>query len=250
MNQPGQTTRPSPVIKPELVVLDLAGTTVSDSGLVIAAFRQAVAAVGIGPDHAALPGMLEHVQQTMGASKEAVFLELFEGDQQMAKEANQSFETAYAEAIEEGLCQPIDGAEQAITDFRQAGLKVALTTGFSPTTRRRLVRRLGWEGITDLGLSPADTGPLRRGRPYPDMILTAVLRLGISDVRAVATAGDTASDIRSGRAAGAGLVAGVLTGAHDNETLAAASSDAVFPSVREFAAEVLARLRWSGQSPM
>ena len=72
-----------------------------------------------------------------------------------------------------------------------------------------------------------------RGRPYPDMILTCVLRLGIDDVRAVAVAGDTESDIRSGLAAGASIVAGVLTGAHDRDRLLAAGATHVLDSVAE-----------------
>jgi len=47
--------------------------------------------------------------------------------------------------------------------------------------------------------------------------------------------GDTAGDIASGLAAGAGLVVGVLTGAHDEETLTEAGADAVVASVADLA---------------
>ena len=63
--------------------------------------------------------------------------------------------------------------------------------------------------MIDLALSPADAG---RGRPWPDLPLTALLRLGGGAVSELAVAGDTASDVESGLRAGAGLVAGVLTG--------------------------------------
>ena len=46
------------------------------------------------------------------------------------------------------------------------------------------------------------------------MILTAILRLEIDDVREVVVAGDTTADLVAGSRAGASIVAGVLTGAH------------------------------------
>ncbi|HUY54086.1 MAG TPA: HAD hydrolase-like protein [Candidatus Nanopelagicaceae bacterium] len=51
------------------------------------------------------------------------------------------------------------------------------------------------------------------------MILTAVLRLRVEDVRSVAVVGDTEADIRSGLWAGVGVFAGVLTGSCDRSTL-------------------------------
>ena len=75
------------------------------------------------------------------------------------------------------------------------GIKVCLTTGFAPPTRDRILDALDWHTIAELVLSPADAG---RGRPFPDMILTAVLRLEIDAVDQVAVAGDTISDLLAG----------------------------------------------------
>ena len=72
-----------------------------------------------------------------------------------------------------------------------------------------------------------------RGRPFPDLNLTALLRLGGSDVAALATVGDTAFDVLAGLAAGAGVVAGVLSGAHDRATLAAAGAPNIVESIVE-----------------
>ena len=89
---------------------------------------------------------------------------------------------------------------------------------------------LGWFDAVDLALSPADAG---RGRPFPDLVLTAPLRLGIDAVDQVAVVGDTAADMTSGRRAGASVVAGVLTGADQRERLVAAGATAILESVRE-----------------
>ena len=66
-------------------------------------------------------------------------------------------------------------------------------------------------------------------------MLTALLRTRASSVASVVVVGDTASDVLSGRAAGAGLVVGVTTGAHSREQLLAAGADVVLDSVRELA---------------
>ena len=72
--------------------------------------------------------------------------------------------------------KPIDGAAEAITRLRDAGVKVALTTGFSGTTQEKLLAALGWQSLADLVLAPGDGV---RGRPYPDLILTALIRLQV-----------------------------------------------------------------------
>ncbi|MCX4094216.1 phosphonatase-like hydrolase [Nocardia sp. alder85J] len=220
--------------KIELAVLDLAGTTIADDGLVLRAFDAAATAAGLsadGPERAAAD---RYVRDTMGQSKISVFRTLF-GDEDRAQRANRAFEAAYDEFAT--AARPIPGAAEAITRLRAAGVKVALTTGFSPDTRDRLLAAVGWGELADLALSPADAG---RGRPYPDLVLTAVLRLRIDAVDRVAVLGDTASDIGTGLAAGARIVAGTRTGAHTEEQLLAAGATHVVPSVVEFAELILA----------
>lgn len=74
------------------------------------------------------------------------------------------------------------------------------------------------------------------------MVLAAFLRTGaVADVRDVVVAGDTAYDMLSGRRAGAGVVAGVLTGAHDRAALAEHGATHVLASVADLPA-VLAGL--------
>ncbi|MCI2419379.1 phosphonatase-like hydrolase [Saccharopolyspora sp. K220] len=218
----------------KLVVLDMAGTTVADDGLVERAFTQAIQEIGVAGS--AVPGMLDYVRRTMGESKIAVFRHLLAGDETLARQANQAFEQAYAARVADGDCREIDGAAAAIRQLRDAAVKVALTTGFSELTQKQILDALGWGGLADLTLTPAQAG---RGRPYPDMVLTALLRLRIDDVRQIATVGDTAYDVRSGRSAGASIVAGVLTGAHERAALAAAGATHILESVRQLPELVL-----------
>src|SRR5690606_38669652 len=120
------------------------------------------------------------------------------------------------EIIAEQGAEEIPGAAETIAELREAGINVVLTTGFAPVTRDALIDALGWGDLVDLVLSPVDAG---RGRPAPDLVLTALLRTDTSCVQAVAVAGDTSSDVETGRRGGAGFVAGVLTGAHDRAAL-------------------------------
>jgi phosphoglycolate phosphatase len=220
----------------QLAVLDMAGTTVADGGLVLRAFDAAATAAGIETQGPERDRALQYVLDTMGQSKIAVFRALL-GDEERAQLGNRAFETAYDQLIGEVDITPIPGAAEAIGALRGAGVKVALTTGFSRGTQDRLLNALGWNDIADLTLAPSDAG---RGRPYPDMVLTALLRLGVDAVDQVAVLGDTTSDIGTGLAAGARIVAGTLTGAHNAEQLRAAGATHVVPSVTEFAELVLA----------
>jgi phosphoglycolate phosphatase len=208
-----------------LVCLDMAGTTVSDNGAVERAFTTAVETLDIGS--ADYEPALSVVRQTMGRSKIDVFRLIF-GNEKEALAANQAFERAYAELIDAGLITALPGAEETMIRLRETGVRICLTTGFAPVTRDRLIDRLGWHGLVDLALAPAD---VERGRPFPDMIWAAAARLGVHDLADVAVVGDTPSDMASGIAAGAGLVVGVLTGASNADQLRDSGATDVVPSV-------------------
>lgn len=212
-----------------LACLDMAGTTVSDEGAVLAAFGRALDTVGIEDGTPERENATAYTIETMGRSKIEVFRAIT-GDERAAQRANSAFEAAYLDSLDAGGAAPVDGAAEAIRNLRENGTKVALTTGFSVETREALLDSLGWHDLTDLVLSPSDAG---RGRPYPDMILTAVIRLCVDDVRQVAVAGDTTSDVLSGHRAGAGTVAGVLTGAHRESDFATVPHTHVLASITD-----------------
>jgi phosphoglycolate phosphatase len=203
----------------ELVVADMAGTTVTDGGLVEAAFLDAMAAVGIAAEDPRMDERLDVVRRTMGQSKIVVFRRLLDGDEAAAQAALGAFEASVRRRIDAGQVAPLPGVEDAFTALRSTGCRICLTTGFSADTQRAIIEHLGWADRVDLVRCPDER---YRGRPHPDLVLGAVLELGLDDVRRVAVVGDTDNDLRSGWGAGAGLVIGVLTGAHDRPTLEAA----------------------------
>jgi phosphoglycolate phosphatase len=217
-----------------LACLDMAGTTVRDDGAVDAAFTRALRAVGVAPDTARDAEARRFVHETMGWSKADVFAALL--PPQDAARATVAFADAYEAVVSTGAVQPMEGAERVLHALRQRGVRICLTTGFAPSTRDALLARLGWTSLVDLALTPADVGG--RGRPAPDLVLGAMARLGVTDPVAVAVVGDTTSDLEAGTAAHAGAVIGVLSGAHDEATLAAVPHTALLPDVSHLIGEL------------
>lgn len=214
-----------------LVCLDMAGTTVRDDGAVEAAFTAALASVGIAVGSHRYKEAQAVVRRTMGWSKADVFAALLEPAEAAA--ATAAFATAYEATVAAGHVAEIPGTRQVLRDLCAERVKVCLTTGFAPSTRDALLEALDWGDEIDLALSPSDVG---RGRPTPDLVLGAMARLGLDDPGAVAVVGDTVSDLEAGHAAGARAVVGVLSGAHDEATLAAAAPTAIIADVTELLA--------------
>jgi phosphoglycolate phosphatase len=211
-----------------LVVLDMAGTTVRDDGVVDDAFTAALSSVGVAPGSPQFEAARLYVRDTMGQSKADVFAALLPPDQ--AAQATGEFAHAYERLVAGGRVAPIDGAVELFATLRQHDVQVCLTTGFAPSTRDAVLTALGWPGLVDLALSPADVG---RGRPEPDLIFGAMERLGVADAGAVAVVGDTVSDLEAGTKSGARAVIGVLSGAHDRATLATAPHTDLIDDVTE-----------------
>lgn len=211
-----------------LACLDLAGTTVADDSMVERAFAEAIATQGIVPGTAAYAKAMVQVHRSRGLPKIDTIREIFPDNEPRAQAVNVAFERSYDSAIDRGGLAPLPGAEEAIDKLVGAGVRVCLVTGFSRGTLGRVLDTLGWRRRVDLVLCPDDA---ERGRPWPDLVLTAVLRLGIDDVRRVAVAGDTESDMRCGRRAGATVVAGVLSGAHSRERLLEAGATHILDDI-------------------
>jgi phosphoglycolate phosphatase len=201
-----------------LAVLDVGGTTIRDEEVLMTAFVEALAAYGAGPDVAGFDDRIAYLRRTMGRSRLDVFRAVFD-DEPRARSANHVFEVAVESAVAQGGVEPIAGAADAITTLRASGVAVCLASGSSQRTLDRIVDALGWGSMLDLVIAP---GLGRRGRPHPDLILDALMQLGIGGVGEVAVVGDAVGDLVAGQRAGAAVVAGVLTGAHTRAELTAA----------------------------
>lgn len=223
-----------------VITLDMAGTTVSDDGIVEDAFAAAYAEVEALRVNASGEPRVEdevraYARETMGQSKIVVFTALTR-DPEAAHAANLVFERAYGEQVQAGNIAPIEGAEEAIRALRNASHRVVFTTGFSRETQDLILATLGWQELADDALVPADAG---RGRPWPDLNLTALIRQQGEGVRYLTAVGDTPSDMLAGARAGAGHVVGVLTGSSPVAALREAGATHVLESVAELPSVLL-----------
>jgi phosphoglycolate phosphatase len=212
--------------------LDMAGTTVRDDGTVMEAFSAAIAAQNLRA--AEYSRAMADVRSSMGQSKIEVFRRIL-GDEPAAQLANEAFEHHYEAAVRAGQVAAMPGAPEVFKACRDAGVRVCLATGFSPSTRDAIISELAWSDLIDLALSPADAG---RGRPWPDLPLTALLRLRGGAVGELAVVGDTASDVESGLRSGAGVVAGVLTGAGSRADLEQAGAPLILDTIADLVPHV------------
>ena len=204
-----------------LACCGLLGTTADDNGMLERAFAEACATQGIVPGTAAYAHHMVGVHRAQGQSAVDVFRGLFPDSDGRAEAAALSFERSFRTAMDRSGISPVPGAEEAITRLSDSGVRVCLVTGLSRRLLSLVLDTLGWWRLIDLTLCPDD---VPRGCPWPDLALTAMLRLGVEDVRAAAFAGSTASEVQCGKRAGAAVVAGVLTGGHTRDRLRGAGA--------------------------
>jgi phosphonatase-like hydrolase len=215
-----------------LVVFDMAGTTVEDRGQVSAAFTGALDELGI-----TLTG--ETLQPWRGASKREVlraFVEQRFGPEDSGNALR--VEQAYARFCEdlerryrdEGV-HPVPGAEATFAWLRERGVRVALTTGFYRTVTDLILQALGWQhDVVDASVC-SDEVP--QGRPAPYLIFRAMEATGATDVGRVVKVGDTALDLQAGANAGVRGIVGVLSGSQTVERLGRVTHTHLIPSVAE-----------------
>ncbi len=219
----------------ELVVFDIAGTTVRDDGVVNRCLRQALASAGLVVDPV-------EVNRVMGLPKPIAIAHLIEMSGR-AEELGPFVDAFHREFVERTVAfyrhdpsvGPVDGAEEVFRTLRSAGVRVALNTGFDRRITDELMQRLGWaEGTVVDALIASDE--VHRGRPYPDMIQALMRRLRVQEPARVAKVGDTPADLEEGTAAACGLVVGVTSGTHSRDQLEPLPHTHLIDSIRELPA--------------
>ena len=217
-----------------LTVFDVAGTTVLDGDIVIDTMDAALTAHGVSVDRDA-------IRAVMGIPKPLAIAQLLQlhastrngGDEPAAIRIHDDFLKRLSEAYRRSpSVHAAEGARETFAALRAGSVKVALDTGFDRPTLDLLLGRLGWSvpGVLDCTVS-SDEVP--EGRPSARLIQRAMWLTGVSDPRAVAKVGDTPSDIRSGHAAGCGLVVGVSYGTHTRDELLLYQPATVIDDLRE-----------------
>ncbi|MEL7533651.1 MAG: HAD family hydrolase [Bacteroidota bacterium] len=218
----------------QLVIFDMAGTTVQDDDFVAECFIAALGERGIVVT-------AEDARPVMGIPKPLAIKTMIE-----AKRSAEPATEAEVDLIHQSFIQgmitlyqtdsrvkEIDGASELFASLRQKGIKVGLDTGFSRDIAQTIIERLGWADKIDASVTSDEVA---QGRPAPDMGLKLMNLLGITDPKTVVKVGDTASDLGEGEALGVAYNIGVCSGAYSRAQLEAEKHTHVLDSIRELSA--------------
>jgi phosphoglycolate phosphatase len=131
-----------------------------------------------------------------------------------------------------GLAHPLTDLHVLFGQLHEAGRRVGIATSDDRAPTERTLAALGLTAAFD-GLVCADDGvPVK---PAPDMVDHLCALLEVPPGR-TAVLGDSPADLQMARAAGAGLVIGVLTGVGDRHDLSPLA-DLVIDSVEDLLAD-------------
>lgn len=239
----GEQSSETPLVS--LVCCGLIGTTVAEDGMVDRAYSEAIATQGVVTGTTAYARCMAQVHRSRGRAPIDVLQSLFPESQARAQAAQLAFDRSFSSAVDRTGVAAVPGAEQALARLADMGTRVCLVTGFSRRVLGLVLDTLGWWDRVDLAVCPDD---VPRGCPAPDLVLSAMLRLGIRDVRDTAVAQATESGVLSGKRSGAGIVAGVLTGIHTKDRLHRAGATHLLGSIADLPGLLAAA--WGGSDPI
>ena len=209
----------------ELVVFDMAGTTIDEDNVVYKTVRAAINAAGyaVSQDQVQAAGAGKEKSQ---AIRDVLALDGNAHDDEEIAAIFADFKARLSEAYADLEVRPQRGAEDVFARLRSEGIRVVLNTGYDRPTAEKLLRKLGWvsgQAIDDL----VTASDVPRNRPAPDMILEAMRRTNVTQSSKVAKVGDSAIDIEEGQNAGCLVTLGITTGAQTAQQLRAARPTAV-----------------------
>ena len=227
----------------ELVVFDMAGTTVQDRHEVEMCFMEAAS-------HTGLSVTPERVLALQGYSKIYVFELLWtemigENHPDLKGFINNSYHV-FCEILENHYASnnifPTDGCLEMFAYLKSKNIKIALTTGFYRKVTNIILGKLGWlDGLNEQYLGNQHTtiqvsiasDEVPKGRPDPFMIHRAMKLLNVHDSTSVINIGDTPSDLKSGVRAGCRMSLGVTNGTHKRSQLSIHRNDGLLNNITE-----------------
>ena len=208
-------------MKYEAVIFDWAGTTV-DYGCFapVQAFMEIFKECGITPtmEETRKPmGMLkwDHIKTMLSMERIRDEFKRIHGRDFTDKDVDEMHEKFAASLMKilDQFSDPKDYVVETVAKLREAGLKIGSTTGYTDAMMDIVTKEAAKDGYEpDCWFSPDSTGHM--GRPYPYMIFKNMEALQITGVDKVMKVGDTLSDIREGKNAGAFTV-GIIEGSSE-----------------------------------
>jgi len=213
-----------------LVCCDVVGAAVAEGRVLERAFAEAIATQGLVTGTAAYVRSMVQFDRTRGWPPADVMRGLFPDDEIRAQAANLAFERSFQAAVDRFGVLPLPGANEALAKLTAAGVKICLVSSLSRPALSLIMERLDWWQRADLVLCADDVA---RGFPWPDLILTAVLRLGVADVRDVAVVTAAEGGVLSAQRAGSQFVVGMLSDLDDAGRLRRAGATHLLADIGE-----------------
>lgn len=201
----------------QMVVFDMAGTTVADNDYVARAFQDAFEINGMTiTREMVIPLMGYHKPLAIQMVLEQLGVDF---DAELIEKIHTDFEDSMVEFY---MYAPevtaLPGAEELFLYLREKGIRIALNTGFSKVIADTIIDRFEWKE-KNLVDDHIGSNEVEMGRPYPFMIRELMQRAGITDPKRVAKIGDTTVDVEEGHNAGCRFIVAVTTGAASEEEL-------------------------------
>lgn len=199
-----------------------------DGAIVERAFTEAIATQGIVTGTEAYVRSMVRFDKARGRPPADVMRDLFAGDEPRVLAACLAFERSFRAAADRFGITPPPDTVAALGKIAESGLQVCLMSGLSRGLSKVVVDHFGSLGRVGLVLC-ADDAP--RGFPWPDLVLTAMLRLAVGDVREVAMVSAAESGILCGRRAGAQVVVGIMNDSRTARALRKAGATHVLDNI-------------------
>lgn len=218
----------------QLVVFDIAGTTIRDNGQVADAFIASFRDFGYDMPRA-------EVKKVMGFRKIDAIAVLLGQFAPESKDDDILIDRIHTRFIDQMIelyrndedLAPFPHAEEVFAALHRKGIRIALNTGFTRSITDTILHRLRWDNRHPYIDKTICSDEVVHGRPYPDMIRALMADLHIPTPDRVLKVGDTEVDIEEGRNAGCGKVVGVTTGAYTREQLEPFHPDVIIDDLRE-----------------
>jgi beta-phosphoglucomutase len=177
---------------------------------------------------------------TFGMRNPEIIRKLFfpDADDAWCAELGNRKEDLYRESVRAEGVQLLPGADRLLAAFAAAGWPQAVGSSAPPGNLDLLLGRTGTRRYFSAVITGDD---VRRGKPDPEVFVTAAAKLGVAPAGCVVFE-DAVAGVQAAKAGKMGCVAVTFVGHHPTELLRAAGADLVVTSLTDVTLDEVARL--------
>jgi len=212
-----------------MIVCDMAGTTINESGMIYNSIFNTLNKLGF-------VASVSHKKEWYGRDKSEVM-------EEHIRNINKNVENGIFEKAEELLINDLtdkyftsdkvklidESLPSFCKDLHTNDILVTLNTGYPATFQEKIIDHFKMDRYVYDWISSSE---VVKGRPHPYMINELAKRHSIKS-KNIAKFGDTINDIKEGKNANCGLVIGVLSGANNKEELLDAGADLILDKITD-----------------